>query len=162
EKAAHREKRLDNDGTKKRSSFVPKIFKSHQEKSPEEIEDGMTVSDDYMSNSEITPDINTDKLTEPDNQEPDYGEMYMFEETEEEQEENNTQNELVPYTGMPVQTNESSENMTNIQKMNEEKEIGRAHVTRKDSADSSKDLPLRQPHKNPIEQRRADRHKHNA
>ena len=162
EKAAHREKRLDNDGTKKRSSFVPKIFKSHQEKSPEEIEDGMTVSDDYMSNSEITPDINTDKLTEPDNQEPDYGEMYMFEETEEEQEENNTQNELVPYTGMPVQTNESSENMTNIQKMNEEKVLSNTEFTRNDSADSSKDLPLRQQHKNLLDPRSAARDKYIA
>ncbi len=165
DKAAHKEKRnADNDD--KSRSFVPKIFQSHSEKSAEEIKDGMTVSDELMDASEETPDINTGKLTEPDNQEPDYGEMYMFEDIEEEPEntleDDKVQNELVPYKGNEIQINESSEKMTNIQEINEEKVLNNTEFTRDSNEQPDETLPLRQQHKNILDPRSAARDKYVA
>lgn len=166
DKEAHKEKRRADNDDKGRSSFVPKIFKSHQEKSAEDMEDSMTVSDELMSSNEATPDINTDKLTEPDNQEPDYGEMYMFDDIEEETEDtfrdDKVQNELVPYTGNAIQNIESSEKMTNIQEINEEKVLNDTEFTRNSNDLQDESLPLRQQHKNILDPRSAARDKHVA
>lgn len=166
DKEAHKAKRLSDSDNKSRSSFVPKIFKSHQEKSAEDMEDGMTVSNELMSSNKPTPDINTDKLTEPDNQEPDYGEMYMFDDIEEETEntfqDDKVQNELVPYTGNAIQTIESSEKMTNIQEINEEKVLNDTDFTRNSKEQPDESLPLRQQHKNILDPRSAARDKHLA
>lgn len=166
DKEAHKEKRRADNDDKNRSSFVPKIFKSHQEKSAASNEDSMTVSDDLMSSHEATPDINADKLTEPDNQEPDYGELYMFDDIEEEDEDTFThdkvQNELVPYKGNALQNIESSEKMTNIQEINEEKVLSDTEFTRNSNEQPDGDLPLRQQHKNILDPRSAARDKHVA
>lgn len=158
DKASHREDRLDSAADKKRSSFVPKIFKSQQEKSEDDIKDGMTVSDDVMVSTAVTPDINTDKLTEPDNQEPVYGEAYMFEDTEVD---DKVQNELVPYTGNQITINESSEEMSNIQEMNEEKVLNDTEFT-KGNNEQDESVPLRQKHKNILDPRSAARDKNIA
>ena len=169
DKEAHKAKRMADKDNKARSGFVPKIFQSHQEKSAEDIEDGMTVSDELMSSNEPTPDINTDKLTEPDNQEPVYGEVYMFDDIEEETEEaentfqdDKVQNELVPYTSNAIQTIESSEKMTNIQEINEEKVLNDTEFTRNSNEQQDESLPLRQQHKNILDPRSAARDKHVA
>ena len=165
DKAAHREKRTADTSDQNRS-FVPKIFQSHSEKSAEDIKDGMTVSDELMNSHEETPDINTDKLTEPDNREPDYGEMYMFEDIEEEpentMEDDKVQHELVPYTGNAIQINESSEKMTNIQEINEEKVLNDTEFTRDSNEQPDETLPLRQQHKNILDPRSAARDKYIA
>ena len=159
DKAAHKEKRKADSSDKNRSSFVPKIFQSHSEKSAEDIKDGMTVSDELMSQNSPTPDINTDKLTEPDNEEPVYGEKYMFEDSEED---DKVQNELVPYTGNAIQINESSEKMTNIQEINEEKVLSDTEFTRNSNDQQEEKLPLRQQHKNILDPRSAAREKYAA
>lgn len=159
DKAAHKEKRKADSSDKNRSSFVPKIFQSHSEKSADDIKDGMTVSDELMSQNSPTPDINTDKLTEPDNEEPVYGEKYMFEDSEED---DKVQNELVPYTGNAIQINESSEKMTNIQEINEEKVLNDTEFTRNSNDQQDENLPLRQQHKNILDPRSAAREKYAA
>ncbi len=168
DKEAHKEnRRTENDDNGR--SFVPKIFKSHNEKSAEDIAAGMTVSDELMASNDPTPDINTDKLTEPDNQEPDYGEMYMFDDIEEDTEEaedsfqdDKVQNELVPYTGNAIQIIESSEEMTNIQKINEEKVLKDTEFTRDSNEQPDETLPLHEQHKNILDPRSAARDKHVA
>ncbi|CAD2079473.1 hypothetical protein GCM10007275_11720 [Jeotgalicoccus coquinae] len=165
DKAAHKAKR-NADNEEKGRSFVPKIFQSHSEKSAEDIQDGMTVSDEVMDSNEVIPDINTDKLTEPDNREPDYGEMYMFEDIEEEPEDrledDKVQNELVPYKGNEIQINESSEKMTNIQEVNEEKVLKDTEFTRNSNEQPDGTLPLREQHKNILDPRSAARDKYIA
>ncbi|MGO1923320.1 MAG: hypothetical protein ACTH14_05755 [Jeotgalicoccus sp.] len=168
DKEAHRENRHTENNDKGRS-FVPKIFKSHNEKPAEDIAAGMTVSDELIASNEPTPDINTDKLTEPDNQEPDYGEMYMFDDIEEDAEEaensfqdDKVQNELVPYTGNAIQIIESSEKMTNIQEINEEKVLKDTEFTRDSNEQPDETLPLREQHKNILDPRSAARDKHVA
>lgn len=169
DKEAHKEKRKADRENKDRSSFVPQIFKSHQEKSADHNEDGMTVSDALMASNEPTPNINTDKLTEPDNQEPNYGEKYMFDDLEENTEnatdhfqDDKDQNELVPYTGNAIQIIESSEEMTNIQEINEEKVLKDTEFTRESNEQPDDTLPLREQHKNILDPRSAARDKHVA
>lgn len=152
DKAAHKEKREQSNDNNNRS-IVPKIFQSSQEKSSEEIEDGMSVSEEFIVSSEETPDINVDKLTEPDNQEPVYGEMYMFEDEEEE----NAEDEIAIHN--TPQTNESSEKMTNIRELNEEKILQHTEV---EDTQNEETLPLREQHKNTLDPRSAARDKHVA
>ena len=154
EKANHREKRLSQKSNDQ-SSFVPKIFQSQQDKTDDEKIDGMTVSEDVTVDNSQSPEVNAEKLTHPDNQEPDYGESYMFEDIEDE----NQRNDIVPYKMNELQTIETSDDMTNIQELNEEKVLN-TEFTRKNNEDNENDIPLRQKHKNILDPRSAARDKY--
>lgn len=143
EKAAHKEQRLQ-DRDDKNQSIVPKIFQSHQEKTSEEIADGMTVSDEFIAPHEESPDINVDKKTEPDNEEPVYGEMYMFE---------NDENKLPIRKKTSIK--ESSEKMTNIENLNEEENV--QHIE-----EEGETLSLHEQHKQTLDPRSTARNKYAA
>lgn len=141
EKAAHKETRLQAENDKNQSA-VPKIFQSHHEKTSEEIVDGMTVSDEFIVSNEDSPEINVDKKTEPDNEEPIYGEMYMFE---------NDENKLPIRKTTSIK--ESSENMTNIENVNEEENVEQTEEQK---------LSLHQQHKQTLDPRSTARDKYVA
>lgn len=152
DKAAHKAER-ENAKDDKNRSIVPKIFQSHHDKTADEMEDGMSVSEDFIVSNEVTPDINVDKLTEPDNQEPDYGEMYMFEDEEDEQD------ELIIHNTNQKQTKESSEKMQNIKELNEEKVLNHLET---EETNNEETPSLHEQHKNILDPRSAARDKHTA
>lgn len=141
EKAAHKEKRLQ-DQDDKNQSIVPKIFQSHQDKTSEEIADGMTVSDEFIVSDNESPEINVHKKTEPDNEEPVYGEMYMFE---------NDENKLP--IRKTTSKKESSENMTNNENVNEEENVEQTET---------EELSLHEQHKQTLDPRSTARDKYVA
>lgn len=142
EKAVHRAQRLQDEDDKNHS-IVPKIFQSHHEKTSEEIADGMTVSDEFIVSNEESPEINVDKKTEPDNEEPVYGEMYMFE---------NDENKLPIRKTTSIK--ESSEKMTNIENLNEEENV--------QHTEEEKKLSLHEQHKQTLDPRSTARNKYAA